>query len=151
MKPFFNTPERIQKLQFDALVWVGTPWCANSHAKGHGVSCHNLPYEIYVATGFLDETFPRIVGDPAHNKHSCESKMEAFLNTRPEFQRLNLDTETLQPGDLMGIRIFSCVDHLGVCLGANFIHVLMHKKTDVDPVNVPPWSQRTMAAWRPIK
>lgn len=151
MKPFFHNEQRILKLIYEAGTWVGTPWVANSHAKGHGVSCHNLPMEIYKACGFLGETFPRIVGDPTRSRHSAESEMVPFLDGRREFQRINLDEEKPIAGDLLGIRIYSCVDHLAVCLGIEFVQVLMHKKTCLDLIAVPPWSQRIEAVWRPIE
>ncbi len=136
--------------------WIGTPWCANSEVPGErgGVSCHNLPRAIYVATGVLDESFPRIVGFP--NRHARESVMERFLDSRPELRRLLLETsnakpETIRPGDLLGLRLCRCIDHLGLALGSHeFIHVLMHKRTTIDRLDDPTWSSRLLAVWRPV-
>jgi hypothetical protein len=150
---FFNSSERIQRLLDVTQSWRGTPWCANSYARGGrgGVSCHNLPREIYIECGALPANFVRIYGDPNGTKHQRRSEIEPFLNSRPEFQRLK-QGEPFLPGDLLGLRIFHCVDHLGIFLGdSSFVHVLMHKKTDFDLVNVPPWSQRILAAWRPLQ
>ena len=150
MKPFFDTEAKVKQLYLEAVRWVGTPWVANSHARGFGVSCHNLPIEIYTACGFLDDSFPRFIGDPARSRHSKESVMIPAIEARKEFVRVDLDGEIPIAGDLLGIRICSCVDHLAVCLGAQFIQVLMHKKTSLDLMNVPPWCQRIESAWRPV-
>lgn len=148
---FFRTPERITKLLFHAQSWRGTPWCANSEAKNAGVSCHNLPRALYIETGAFKIDFPRVAGDPNGTKHKKQSVMEPWLDARPELRRLSM-TEPRRPGDLLGLRIFHCVDHLAVLLSDNvFIHVLMHKNTDFDLITVPPWSQRLLAAWRPIE
>jgi hypothetical protein len=156
-QPYFSTSERIAQLISVANEWRETPWCANSHALGSrgGVSCHNLPREIFIACGALPEAFPQVIGDPNGTRHTRQSVMEPFLDSRSEFQRL-AEGEAFAPGDLLGLRIYHCIDHLGIYLGPIddglwFVHVLMHKKTDFDLVNVPPWSQRILAAWRPIE
>ncbi len=149
MSPYFNGHERTAQLLYHAGLWRGTPWMANSDARGVGVSCHNLPRAIYMGCGALSSSFPRVIGDPAATKHSRDSKMVPFLDSRPEFIRVDLSAEPPVPGDLLGIRIYKCIDHLGVYLGQrNFVHVLMHKTTSFDPVHVPPWSERIEAAWR---
>ncbi len=148
MNPFFNTPQRLQALQNAASFWKGTPWCPNSEEPRLGVSCHNLPRALYVACGHLAPGFPKIVGDPTQDKHSRVSRMELFLDGRREFSRVN----DIQAGDLLGIRIYKCIDHLGVAIGAGlFVHVLMHKHTDYDLCAVPPWQQRIEGIWRPME
>ena len=113
------------------------------------MSCHNLPRAIYIATGVLDESFPRITGFP--NRHARESRMEQFLDSRPEFQRLETSNLKLAAGDLLGIRLCRCIDHLGVALSSTeFIHVLMHKRTTIDRLDDPTWSSRVLAVWRPL-
>ena len=155
MKPFFNTPERIAALAASAEAWLGTPWCANSAARGPrgGVACHNLPRAIYLESGFLSESFPALVGDPNPSRFSRVSAMETWLDARPEFARLTgFELAQLQPGDLIGLSIGNCVNHLGVVLpGGDFIHVLMRKNTDLDQYATPPWSQRLTAVWRPVE
>jgi cell wall-associated NlpC family hydrolase len=150
---FFRKEERITHLLFSADKWRGTPWMANSSARGQGVSCHNLPRSLYLECGALRETFPVVVGDPNGSRHSKKSEMEPFLDARPEFVRLQTsDLRTLEAGDLLGLRIYHCCDHLGVYLGNGvFVHVLMHKKTDFDLAHSPPWQQRIVAAWRPLE
>jgi cell wall-associated NlpC family hydrolase len=97
----------------------------------------------------LHQSFPRIEGLP--DRHARESRMESFLDARPEFQRLPVNT--VRPGDLLGLRLFHCIDHLGVMIDeSRFIHVLMHKLTTFDDLKSDPtWSQRLLAIWRPIE
>lgn len=132
-------------------MWLGTPWAPNSQALGFGVACHLLPCALYVACGAMPGSFPKIVGDPAQSRHTSRSVMCEMLDECPLFSRLDLDAEAPLPGDLLGLRIHRCVDHLGVCLGEKFVHVLVHKHTCFDDVKVPPWSQRIEAAWRIIE
>ena len=145
---YFNGPERVSRLIYHAQLWMGTPWCANSDARGRGVSCHNLPRAVYIEAGALSPEFPRVQGDPNGTKHKKESIIEPWIDSRPELFRLPYDARP-KPGDLLGLRIYHCLDHLGVCLaGVWFVHVLMHKHVDCDDLSVPPWRQRILGIWR---
>mgnify|MGYP001416719324 CR=1 FL=1 len=149
-EPYFNNAHRVAQLLYHAGLWMGTPWCANSASRGPrgGVSCHNLPRALYMETGALPDDFPEIRGDPNGTRHTRKSVIEPWLDARPEFRRVPVSE--LAPGDLLGIRIYHCVDHLGVVLTRwQFIHVLMHKRTTMDPFGVSPWRERIGAAWRP--
>ena len=150
MKAYFSTSERIAKLYECINKWTGTPWVPNSAQPGRGVSCHNLPRAIYMECGALGADFPEIVGDPNATRWSKESKMIPFLDSRTEFERVALDQ--IATGDLIGIRIYKCVDHLGVVVRDKFfLHVLMHKHTCIELLDVPPWPQRIEAAWRIVE
>lgn len=145
MKPFFTGDERLMKLVYVAGTWVGTRWAANSHAKGCGVACHNLPVAIYKECGALPNDFPWMIGDPAKDKHAKESRMAKVIDSRSEFTRVDGE---LMPGDLIGIRVYRVIDHLGLVLPNNtWIHVMMHKNTSID-LMVSPWKERISAAWR---
>lgn len=163
---YFNTRSRLDALTDAAINWHGTPWVQNSSARHVGVSCHNLPRALYIESGALTEDFPMMQSTPAES--TALNAMELFIDGRPEFARLRnpeggpVPLLFLQPGDLIGmfIRIDSvgrrlrqrCVNHLGVLLRANrFSHVLIKKNTDEDLINVPPWSQIQVAAWRPME
>lgn len=142
---YFSSQDSIAKLLHVVGKWEGTPWAANSAAKGFGVSCHNLPRSVYIECGALADSFPVITGDPAKDKHAKTSRMVEFLDGRPEFRRVR---EQPVPGDLIGIRIYRNVDHLGIVLPNNsFAHVLMHKNTCIDLL-VSPWLERVGAVWR---
>jgi cell wall-associated NlpC family hydrolase len=148
---FFNLTKRIESLEYHAAQWIGTPWRENSGVLGSGVACHNLPRAIYVACGALPDSFPVVRSSPSRSKHDKVGVMTPFMDGRPEFARLELGKDELRAGDLLGLRICSCVDHFGVLLRHNvFVHVLMHKNVDFDEANVPPWSQRLLAVWRPL-
>jgi cell wall-associated NlpC family hydrolase len=134
------------QLYTEAKRWLGTPWLPNSAEPGRGVSCHNLPRTILINLGALPQDFPPIVGVPQRGE--TVSRMIAYVDGCKEFKPVSLE-EQLKPGDLLGIRIYKCVDHLGLYLGCNkFIHVLMHKHVSFDYVNIPPWKQRIENAWR---
>ncbi len=140
------------QLEQVAAGWLGTPWCANSAAKGPmgGVACHNLPRAILVEAGWLPETFPVVEGDPNSTQSSEGSVIARWLDGRQEFARVPVTLSLLKPGDLIGIRIRRQVDHLGLCLGGvRFIHVLKHKKAAIDRVTDPTWGVRILAVWRP--
>lgn len=134
-----------------ASSWRGTPWCANSAVKGMrgGVSCHNLPRAILIEAGLLSSAFPAVVGDPNRTKHSRDSQITSWLDDRPEFERSDVSTLQLQPGDLLGIRIYRCVDHLGLIVAPNmFVHVLAHKHVTIDHLTDPTWQRRIGPTWR---
>lgn len=151
--PFTGSVPVHDVLECLAVTWLGTPWCANSAVKGvrGGVSCHHLPRAILVEAGWLPESFPVIAGDPNTTRRDV-SVIATWLDARPEFVRFATPAvASLQPGDLVGIRIRRVVDHLGLYLGgARFVHVLMHKATMIDRITDPTWSSRFLAAWRPI-
>jgi cell wall-associated NlpC family hydrolase len=141
------------QLYREASRWLGTPWLPNSAEPGRGVSCHNLPRTILINLGALPQDFPPIVGVPQRGEKV--SRMIAYVDGCKEFSPVSLEVTRvnpepqLQPGDLLGIRIYRCVDHLALYLGRNqFIHVLMHKHVSFDNINVPPWKQRIERAWR---
>lgn len=149
MNQYFNTQDKIERLVLSAQKWMGTPWMANSSSIGRGVSCHNLPRTLLIEAGALPIDTPVIVGKP--NRFAKVSDIATLLDSMKEFKRVELDDQ-FAPGDVIGIRIYRCIDHLGLMLdGGRFIHVLMHKKTDIDWVAVPPWQQRIEMAWRPMK
>ena len=152
LPPWCDTPERIAALDAAMRRWLGTPWAANSAACGvrGGVSCHNLPRALYIEVGFLTAEFPVMIGDPEGTRHSRQSVIGPWLDARPEFLRL-APGAAIRPGDLLGLRIFRCLDHLGVAgSGHQFVHVLQHKNTSLDPLIDPTWSTRILAVWRPV-
>lgn len=139
-----------------AQTWLGTPWCANSAAKGPGggVACHCLPRAILVEAGWLPADFPEVRGTPNTVRlPDGASLIEQWLDGRPEFVRepqVFERREFLPQGCFIGLQIRRCVDHLGLCLGNGlFIHVLQHKNVCIDRENDPAWSRRRRAVWAP--
>lgn len=156
MKPFFDSTEKIAALEREAETWIGTPFMANSAAKGinGGVACHRLPTSIYIAVGALPSDFPVVIGSPTGTRHSKISVMEPFLNERPEFECVDFPTEPLRSGDLLGFQIFRCVDHLGVLITGprfgKFIDVLVHKHVAFNSLGDPTYAARLKRVWRPV-
>lgn len=158
IQPFFNTPERIAKLQTTGEAWVGTPWRQNSCARGFGASCQKLPRGLYIENGALKTSFPDINEKPA--TVTATNEMEQFLDGRSEFVRLK-PGEPRQPGDLVGLFVpvdnvgkrirARVINHLGVLLrNSQFLHVLLRRNAALDSILNPPWSQTIVAVWRPI-
>jgi hypothetical protein len=148
MNEYFSTGERVDALEKEALDWVGTPWFANCEVKGAGVACHRLPTAIFVAVGALPKSFPRVLGHPS--RHSTVPVMENFIDSRPEFKKVDL--ADMKPGDLVGLKIGSkVINHLGVVLRKRmFIHCMATRSslgTAVDGL-ISPWLERVTAAWR---
>ena len=149
---YFDSGAKTFRLWGVAKEWLGTPWAANSASRGPrgGVSCHNLPRAILIEVGHLRADFPEVTGDPNATRHSTDSVIVPFLDSRKEFFRVPLG-EKMRAGDLLGIRIYKTVDHLGLYVGSQtFVHVLMHQKTTTDSVVDPTWGERVQAIWRPV-
>lgn len=148
---FFNSQARVAALHREALAWEGTPWAANSCSPGPrgAVSCHQLPGAIYAALGAVAFEIPP--GSAAHSRHSRESLIVPFLDARPEFLPVLPMVEELQPGDLVGFRIYHIVHHLGVVLQDGlFIHSISGPGTIITPLGDATWLSRLAVAWRPL-
>jgi cell wall-associated NlpC family hydrolase len=149
---WFNTPDRIAALEREAQRWLGTPFFPNSNTPGPrgGVSCQKLVSEIYRSAGFCDVPVPEVA--MAHARFSRESLMEKFMADRPEFTRLpSLGWRSVQPGDLLGFRIYRTVHHMGIALvGLRFVHALDGVGTNISSVSDATWSSRLAVVWRPI-
>lgn len=159
MKPYFDTKEKIDALLKESASWLGTPWMANSAAKGKlgGVACHMLPTLIYQSIGALPESFPHVKGTPSFLRVSMKRAanetpgvMEKTIEGRSEFTSLNAG-EDLIAGDMIGFRLFYEVDHLAVIIEPKqqiFIHVLVQKHTCYDSLLDPSWKSRKLRSWR---
>jgi len=154
------TEAELDRLEAVAATWVGTPFCPNSAVKGGGVSCHNLPAEIYFEAGWL-ERFPVAEGSPLHGRAGAGSLMEYHLDrlacfTDADPGRLCLGDgaraarEIVQPGDLVCSRPARLPYHLALALRrGRFIHVQYHGLTHIAP-NLPPvWAARLARIYRP--
>lgn len=149
--PWF-TPDRVSALQQNAVRWLGTPFVPNSAERGPrgGVSCQKLVAELYFETGFVDRLpIPNV--PMAHARANRDSLVEAFMLSRPEFQRLPTHTTRVQPGDLLGFFIGKTVHHMGVALtNREFIHALEGLGVVRSQLSDPTWFGRLGALWRPI-
>lgn len=147
---WFNTPARIAALDALAPLLVGTPWAANGDDPRLGLSCHNHPRHLLMKLGALPADFPKISGSPDHTRHSTISQIEPWLDERPEFAAVPRGERPL-PGDLLGLRIYRCVDHLAIMLGMpeyHFTQVLSHLNVGIYSLADPTWHQRVLRVWR---
>ena len=161
-REWFSDLARVSALCRAASAWIGTPWAANSAVAGPdgGVSCHHLPRALLVEVGALPSTFPAPKSDPNATRHGQVSVIERWLDRCVEFKSIPIpatlsdDCPTdlasgFLPGDLLGLRIYRCVDHLGIVLRPPlFLHVLQHQRTTVNPWTDPTWSRRLLRCWR---
>jgi len=108
------------------------------------------PRALYIGSHFLTEEFPVIEETPNIAKHTKRSLMAEFLDDRPEFAQIERDNYAPQCGDLVGIQIGPCVNHLGVVLlPTNFTHVLIKLNTCYSLIKDPTWWSRIKRVWRP--
>ena len=151
MNPFFASTARRQALLDEARSWVGTPFFANSSAKGRGVSCQKLAASIYQSTGFLppEETIPDAPMSRA--RFAEDSLVEAWLNGRTDFELLPHGS-ALMPGDLMTFRLKRSVHHVGILvLPGIFVHAAEGVGAQLSPVADSTWMSRLAGVWRPIE
>ena len=156
MKLYFDTPERLDKLQAEAESWRGTPFFPHSRAKGKGggVDCVNICHEIYTGCGVMERCeIPPFPMD--WSSHKSESVLLKFLETLPKTKgRLEKlpPTALALPGDLLAFEIGKCVHHLGVRLQRNrFIHCLKPYGVLLTPANEEEFSERLKWIFRPLE
>ena len=150
MNPWFNTPERIDALRAEALVWLGTPFFPNSNTPGPrgGVSCQKLAGEIYRRVGCCAVDVPEVA--MAHARFSSDSLVVPFMDGLPMFRRQ--DTAALAAGDLVGFEIGNTVHHVAIMLSSrNFIHCIYGVGANFGSMDDPTWSSRLRNAWRPVE
>ena len=146
-KSWFNTPERLRRLEESALSWVGTPFAANSRAKGPrgGVSCQMLAEQIYLECGVPVPSVPR--GSMSWSAHSTISRIEKYLDGLPDIL-IPVDEDIL-PGDLMGYRIGGCVHHVALALERRrLIHCMRAASTTICRIDDPTFKSRLCRIWR---
>jgi len=148
MTPTWFTEERIDALEVEAATWVGTPFAANSSAKGLGVSCHTLAGALYAAVGWGDILIPDVA--ISHARFGENSLADSFFDAMAErFTQLPHDSKIL-PGDVLGFRIGRIVHHLGTALrNGRFIHSLEGLGTTVSTTEDATYRSRLTTIWRP--
>jgi cell wall-associated NlpC family hydrolase len=144
---WFNE-ERINALEVEAATWVGTPFAANSSAKGLGVSCHTLAGALYAAVGWGDIDIPEVA--ISHARFGENSLANPFFEAMAErFTQLPHDSKIL-PGDVLGFRIGRIVHHLGTALrNGRFIHALEGLGTTISTTEDATYRSRLTTIWRP--
>jgi len=153
VQSWFNTEERIAKLQEVAASWIGTPFFSNGNTKGKGigsgVSCQKLCEGIYRECGFIDVKTPAV--QMSHAQFSSKSLVDEFMQTcKTKFAILQRPLELL-PGDLIAIRIKKISHHLGVMVTARrFIQAVEGPGVLYSELSDGTWGSRLQGAWRPI-
>ncbi len=113
MNAFFSRWDRVERLQFAAESWLGTPFVPYAAIRGAGVDCVNLCAELLKGCGFevpANQAWPRYAIDGG--KHNRESQLTAWLDSNPGFQRVWLrggavlyTAADAMPGDLLCFRL----------------------------------------------
>jgi len=173
IESWFNTPERLARLEFHAVSWEGTPWLPNSNTKGRrgGVSCQKLVAELYKEVGFaadLDvaKEIPNVAmchavfAQPTGMGATAPSLLVPFMEGRKDFVKIELASEAqkqwpplnlLRVGDLLGMKIKGTVHHCGILIGQHvFVHVMRQLGTIFSSLTDGTWSSRLACAWRPV-
>jgi len=147
---WFNSSERIGRLQFKAAKWIGTPFFCNGNTPGPdgGVSCQKLVCEIYREVGFASREVPNV--KMAHAQFSSRSLVEQFMGGLQDLFNPVSVSNVPAPGDLIALRIRRVSHHLGIVMpGGMFIHAMAHVGTILSSLDDPTYSGRLMAIWRP--
>lgn len=155
------TPEQLSALRAEAQSWVGTPFCANSRAKGAGVSCHHLAAEIYFGAHWLPR-FDLPAGAPHHGRAGSTPVMENFLDASPHFQDADPSRALafdpllalqilIEPGFLVLSRPARLPYHLAIALDrGEWIHVQAGGTVQIAPEVPPAWGKRAARIYRPL-
>ena len=147
---WYDTPEKVSKLQEVAASWVGTPFSPNSRCKGKngGVSCQMLAEQVHRESGF-PFSFDAESGPMSWGGRSSKSLIDEFLSNKKELQALPPDD--IRPGDVLGFRIGKCLHHLGVCINEHeFIHCMRGAPAMICPIGDPTYKSRLVKIWRPL-
>jgi cell wall-associated NlpC family hydrolase len=85
IETWFNSVARIEAMEQAAREWVGTPFVANSRAKGPrgGTCCHMLAEQLYIEAGYplnLSAPDASMRWSDTHR----DSLIECFLNERSD-------------------------------------------------------------------
>ncbi len=152
MTPYFDTPERVNRLAQISQSWIGTPFHPNGRVRGAGVSCQMLPPAIYCEAGLMPEDEAiKIPQGPMNWGHAQrESLIEPYIDAHLSDYFAKIEMSDPLPGDLLGFQIGGCVHHIGLCLGSNFIHALPHYGVTVCRIDDATWLTRLKRIWRPI-
>ena len=149
MKPYFDTVERILRLETAAASWLGTPFMPHAAVKGAGVCCQKLVGSLYIESGFLPPDFTLPDGPMDWSHAHKDSLIAAFMDARPDF--CGTDLRSVCPGDMLGIRIGGCIHHCGVVLpGGKFIHCLRGSGVIFSNIRDASYLSRIEKIWRPV-
>jgi cell wall-associated NlpC family hydrolase len=148
MKPFFDTPERIARLNAVAQTWLGTPYVQSGAVKGNGASCHRLATSVLIEAGFPLADVPE---RGTTKLRGYLDAMRTWLDGHPDgFLQVNLDD--LAPGDVL--LCDAGVGHIALYLGgigASVLQVLRNAPAHCVSLNDSSNRCRVLAGYRPIE
>lgn len=164
MNPYFNNAERVARLERAALGWVGTPFMDNSNSRGPrgGVSCQKLVAEIYRECGACDFDAPDApIGWGKFCHDETRSILVPFMEavtSAPAPAFMQVQSNDLVAGDMLGFRIGKIVHHCGVLVRSGmadglgeFIHVISKGGVMISNLSDAIWWSRLAIAWRPVE
>lgn len=140
-------------LQVVAMSWYGTPFFRGAERKREGVDCIHLVRAILEESGRIPPgvEFPNDY-HLDEGSHRDESRLEAWLDSRPDLVVRLPATGTPQAGDVLCFRIGRCVHHIGVALGPwRFMHALNHCGAVFSTLRDSTYSKRHVSTYRPLQ
>jgi hypothetical protein len=156
---FFDDPDRVARLRAEIDSWLGTPFHADSQAKGRtgGVDCIRLCEAIMIACGVVEPfEFPRVPMD--FTQHQERSIVLEFLEGHyPDPQSTRLAQrfavvdpgEPRLPGDLYTFEIGQAVNHIGIAYDeTRFIHCFTKVGTVLANITDPTFAERLHTIFR---
>lgn len=156
MKPFFDTSQRIQSLHFHAAELVGTPFAFNAMVPGGGIDCIHVAAWCYIKTGLMQKFEPpKYALDTG--SHCKDSEVLKWLDANPQFQKLAIEGNSFQPGDLLCFLQRASEHHVGIMLGLleqkpkAFVHVECRREVLISDLNQHYYRRRVTAAYRPVE
>ena len=152
MTLYFNSIERLAHLEREASKWVGTPFADFSAVPGRqgGVSCGYLAVAILSGCDHFpaSKEIPRVAWK--HNHGTATSSIEAAFD---EWMGDGLfgevePGEPVRPGDVLGIQVKSCVDHVAMVLGGGqAISIRLRGRVQVGRYA----NAKILRIWRPLE
>lgn len=170
VRSWYDTPERLGRLQLAADSWLGTPWGQNSRVKGPGggVSCQTLTGALHIEAGLLEE-FDIPAAPMNWALHNKESLVVPYMRGRPEFAEIwtfrdppkgeekdwagyaKIGSPRLLPGDVLGIKVQGCVHHMATVVDRfEVLEAWMSEKVVRTPFNQRLYLRNLRHVWRPV-
>jgi len=147
MKPFFDTPEKIDALEAEARTWVDTPFVPHAMVKQAGADCVHLVAGIYLACGALKKLKTERYALDEGN-HLKASKVSNWFANRQDFQRV----ENLKPGDALVFNLAIVGHHVGLMLtGDEFIHAFPGRRVQISYLRESFYASRIVEIQRPME
>ncbi len=148
VQSWFNTPERIARLDCEYPKWEHTPFRPNSCEPGRngGVSCQMLTAALLRGAGAADLFAP--LAKMNHARWNDWSVVDEAIRSTDLFVELPAITELVLPGDVLGFRIKKVVHHLAVQLSDGFANVIETRTVARNYLSDATWLQLFERIWR---